>query len=115
MSEEERRGEDRIRAEVKVDYRTVGSFITDYSANISHGGMFVATSLPLPVNERVRLRITLPGETLPFALDGIVRWCRQPDANGEGRPGMGVEFVDFDDALKARLHGYVDGLDAKKP
>ncbi len=112
MSDDERRGEGRIRAEIKVDYRTVGSFITDYSANISKGGMFVETSLPLAVNERVRLRVTLPGDDLPFALDGIVRWCRRPEDDETVTPGMGVEFVDFDDALKTRLEKYVDSLDA---
>lgn len=109
MGDKERRIQKRVSAEVKIDYRTVGSFITDYAANISNGGVFVATSLPMSVDQKVRLRITLPGHDLPFALEGVVRWSR-PAVEGEVNPGMGIEFVDFDDVLKNELEQFVGGL-----
>ena len=114
MSEAERRRAVRLPAEVKVDYRTVGSFITDYSRNLSQGGTFVNTSMPLPVGARVRLRLTLPGRDLPFALDGVVRWSREPEVDEpetEEDPGMGVEFTDFDASLQDALRRYVEELE----
>lgn len=98
----------RLPVEVKVDYRTVGSFITDYSRNISKGGVFIHTSLPLPVGERVRLRLTLPEGDAPFALDGVVKWvCTLRDKDSHPA-GMGVEFVDFSDEVKAKLEALVE-------
>ena len=101
------RRESRLPIDVKVDYRTAGSFITDYTKNISRGGLFIATSLPLEVGTRVRLRLTLPDGDAPFALDGVVKWVstlRDKDAHP---PGMGIEFVDFDEKVKTKLESLV--------
>ncbi len=103
----ENRREQRLPVEVKVDYRTVGSFITDYSKNISKGGVFINTSLPLPVGERVRLRLTLPDGDAPFALDGIVKWVSTLRDRDRHPAGMGIEFVDFDEEVKAKLEALV--------
>jgi type IV pilus assembly protein PilZ len=98
-----RQGGDRLPVEVKVDYRTVGSFITDYTKNISRGGLFIRTSLPLDVGERIRLRITLPEGDAPFALDGIVKWVSTLRDREKHPPGMGIEFVDFDESVRRQL------------
>lgn len=106
MSDNRRKGE-RIPVEVKVDYRTVGSFITDYTKNISRGGLFIRTSLPLDVGERVRLRITVPDGDVPFALDGVVKWVSTIRDREKHPPGMGIEFVDFDDGVREQLERLV--------
>jgi len=96
---EEKRRSRRLPVEVKVDYRTVGRFLTDYTMNLSKGGLFVQTCLPLQPGERVRLRITLPEVDAPFALDGLVRWVAHRDDDLGHPPGMGIEFVDASDDL----------------
>ncbi|MEL6184220.1 MAG: TIGR02266 family protein, partial [Myxococcota bacterium] len=73
---DENRRAERLSAELKVDYRAKGSFVTDYSANVSRRGVFIQTSHPLPVGEKVRLRLQLPEGGAPFALDGVVKWVR---------------------------------------
>ncbi|MCC7381372.1 MAG: TIGR02266 family protein [Deltaproteobacteria bacterium] len=103
MSQSNRRKATRLGVEVKVDYRTVGSFITDYTKDISQGGIFVATSLPLDVGEKVRLRITMPGRDLPFALEGVVRWNALVQDKEKQTPGMGIEFTNFGDEVKDEL------------
>jgi type IV pilus assembly protein PilZ len=113
MTEERRVGK-RLLAEVKVDYRTVGSFITDYSKDISQGGLFIGTSLPLEVGEQVRLRITLPGRDLPFALEGVVRWNAKPTDRDKGPPGMGIEFTDFGQEVQAELRRFVATLNEEE-
>ncbi len=107
MSDNRRKGGDRLPVEVKVDYRTVGSFITDYTKNISKGGVFIRTSLPLEVGERIRLRITLPEGDAPFALDGIVKWVSSVRDREKHPPGMGVEFTSFTDDVKDQLERLV--------
>lgn len=97
------RRQPRLPVDVKVDYRTVGSFITDYTRNISKGGVFIRTSLPLDVGERVRIRLTLPEGDAPFALDGIVKWTATLKDRDKHPPGMGIEFVDFDEEVRRKL------------
>lgn len=110
MTVQNRRKATRAPVEVKVDYRTVGSFITDYSRDISQGGIFIATSLPLNVGDQVRLRITLPGHVLPFALEGVVRWI-VPAGATDKQSGMGVEFTTFSDDVRAELGRLVAALE----
>ena len=104
---DDNRRSSRLPAEVKVDYRTVGSFITDYSRNISRGGVFIRTSLPLQVGERIRIRLTLPDGDVPFALDGEVKWISTIRDRDQHPPGMGVEFVDFSEDVQAKLEALV--------
>jgi uncharacterized protein (TIGR02266 family) len=94
---------ERLAAELKVDYRAGGSFVTDYSANVSRQGVFVQTSHPLPVGEKVRLRLQLPEGEAPFALDGVVKWvCTMRDKDRHP-PGMGIEFVDLPEDVEAQI------------
>lgn len=110
----ENRRDERLTAEVKVDYRTVGSFITDYSENISMRGLFVKTSLPLPVGERVRLRLTLPDGDAPFALSGVVKWVSTLKDKDKHPAGMGIEFIDFDESVRERLAELVKLINSER-
>jgi len=112
MNGPNRRKAARSTAEIKIDYRTVGSFITDYTKDLSQGGAFIQTSLPLNAGDQVRLRITLPGHTLPFSLDGVVRWSTGPSVTDRAA-GMGVEFTAFNEEVKRELAAFVAALEKK--
>ncbi len=107
------RKEQRLTAEIKVDYRTVGSSITDYSENVSLRGLFVRTSLPLPIGERVRLRLTLPEGDAPFALSGVVKWTATLKDKDKHPPGMGIEFIEPDEETKQKLTQLVKVVNGK--
>lgn len=102
MTSDKRRSE-RLPVEIKVDYRSAGRFLTDYSRNVSRGGLFVETCLPLEPGEKVRLRLTLPGVDAPFALDGVVRWVSHRDDDTSHPTGMGIEFLGADDELQRHV------------
>ena len=102
MSDDNRRDR-RLSAELKVDYRAGGSFVTDYSANVSRKGLFIRTSHPLAVGEKIRLRMQAPGGDAPFALDGIVKWVCSVRERGDHPAGMGVEFVDLPEEAKQEI------------
>jgi type IV pilus assembly protein PilZ len=53
--------------------------------DISVGGMFVETEVPLAFGVELVVHVTLPGQKSQFALPAVVRWSRV----GEG---MGVQF-----------------------
>ena len=103
---DENRKDERLSAEIKVDYRAGGSFVTDYSANVSRTGVFIRTSHPLPVGEKVRLRMQLKAGDAPFALDGVVKWVSTM-RNKQHAAGMGVEFVDLPDEVRTQIERLV--------
>ncbi len=113
MSDEKRR-KDRIPFEVKIEYRTVGSFLSDWSANISQGGLFIQTANPLKEGTSVRMIFSLPGIPLLFDLNGKVRWTKSGGDKGQ-ESGMGIEFIHVDDRIRSRIEGYIKRLSEEIP
>jgi len=109
-----KRKKTRVPFEVKIEYRTVGSFLSDWSANISQGGLFIQTSNPLNEGTSVRMIFSLPGIPLLFDLNGKVRWTQDGYEAGQ-EPGMGIEFVHIDDRIRSRIEGYIKRLDEEIP
>ena len=89
----ERRAEERVPAELEVQYRTAQEFLAAYSRNISGGGIFVRTQQPLALNRSVIVRFTLPGLDHRFEIQGIVVWTNSTAARTAFPPGMGIKFL----------------------
>ncbi|AKU91314.1 TIGR02266 family protein [Vulgatibacter incomptus] len=79
----------RIPIELKVNYRRLNTFLSDYTRNISRGGTFIRTEKPLAVGTLFRFTLSVPTRPSPFELVGEVVWAR----SGEADPGMGIRFV----------------------
>jgi uncharacterized protein (TIGR02266 family) len=98
----DRRTELRVPLETDVTIGGEGRVMTGLSSDISMGGMFVATFVPMPLGARVSLRFRLPTGQMLAA--GVVRWAR------EGRPGiiagMGIEFVEMSEQDQAALRRF---------
>ena len=99
---------ERLHHEVLVAYRTPDGFLTDWAVNISRGGLFVNTRSPLSVGTAVKLLISLPDGSAPFDLQGRVSWAQAPDAGVV--PGMGIEFLELDEAKRDRIESFVEKL-----
>src|SRR5690242_19730179 len=86
---------------LKVEFETVGQLQTDYLTNLSSGGLFLHTELPLPVGSKLQLTISFPGGLDPIVAEVEVRWrsANHPSA----QPGLGVQFINIAPAAKARL------------
>jgi type IV pilus assembly protein PilZ len=108
---------DRAASEIRVEYRTVGSFLSDYALNLSKGGMFIHSEHPLPVGATVRLVFLLPGLPFMFDLTGRVRWVQAvaPDADASHPSGMGIEFIQVDERVRKRLEAHVKRLQDEIP
>jgi|WetSurMetagenome_2_1015567.scaffolds.fasta_scaffold288066_2 uncharacterized protein (TIGR02266 family) len=91
---EDRRQDPRIDVEVEVEihYRTLQEFVTAYTRNISGGGVFIRTPKPHELNQKVRLRFTLPGVDHRFDIPGMVVWVNSSPQSAFPA-GMGVKFV----------------------
>jgi uncharacterized protein (TIGR02266 family) len=104
---EERREEPRTEVAIEIRYRTPREFLSAYTRNISGGGIFVRTAQPLPLNQGVRLRFTLPGISRRFEVSGIVVWSN-PGSNHSSLPtGMGIRLVDLDPQSKEIISDFV--------
>lgn len=109
---DEHRNTDRVETEIRVAYRTVGSFLSDYALNLSRGGVFIHTDNPLPPETMVRLVFSLPGVPVLFDVSGRVRWTQMRFDDAEELPGMGIEFVHLDEKVAKWLQAHVAKLRA---
>lgn len=97
---EERRRFPRASLSLLIQYRfdTLEDFLAEYSTDISLGGMFIRTHEPREEGALVYLQFYLrDGAKLIEGLGRVVRSI-PPEAAAEQRvPGMGVEFLNFDE------------------
>jgi uncharacterized protein (TIGR02266 family) len=102
----ERRKYERAHLNLLIQYRfeTFDEFLVEYSANISEGGMFIRTKEPRAQNSLVYFQFALKdGTKLIEGLGKVVRTSDDPKD-----PGMGIEFVGFDDESKQMVKAIVD-------
>lgn len=88
----ERRVRGRLPINVLVEYEDRQDFLTDYTANMDIGGMFIKTSTPLEMGTRFRLRFKVSGRERPIDTVAVVRWNLHPSEAGPLNAGMGVQF-----------------------
>jgi uncharacterized protein (TIGR02266 family) len=103
----------RVGTVVKVTYRAAGRFCTNFAENISSGGMFIATSRPLPPGTTMTLEFFSPGSSQPLKAKARVVWVRTRLSAPGSKRGMGVQFMELDETEKARIKEIVDELKQK--
>ena len=107
------RAHPRAPIELKVEYKKMNTFFSDYTKNISKGGTFIKTERPLKVGTEFLFKLFVPAREAPFTLRGRVAWI-----NTEGelqRPevtdrGMGIKFIYSNDGQKEVFEDCVEGL-----
>ena len=86
---------ERRRIEANLGATTQSNFYVGFSAEIAHGGVFLATYEALAKDTSVSVLVTLPGG-FEFECDGYVRFVRDPmDFASESEPGMGIQFEEL--------------------
>ncbi len=81
-----------------VEYTSVDEFLTDWTANISVGGMFLRTDEPRPRGSTFRLRFRIPDRPTPVEAHGEVAWVVPPGGRQPPEAGMGIRFTNVSDA-----------------
>lgn len=80
------------------------TLLTDYSINLSTGGLFIETLDILPIDTRLAIEFILPQHEETIRCEGRVAWLNQPDlmVNPNLPVGMGLQFLDISlDAMNA--------------
>ncbi len=111
VSPAERRIEPRVSARLYVHVsQDEGPPLSQYSVNLSTGGLFLESVNLLPEGTLLYLRFELPDSRMIFSR-GRVAWGNRPDAPicHSLPPGMGIQFMDLQpedlDALRCYIRG----------
>lgn len=86
----------RIGARLEVRYGTGNQhLLSNYSVNISTGGLFLETDDPLPVDTPMTLEFDLPSRNSTICCKGRVAWVNHPVLlhKPDMASGMGVQFI----------------------
>lgn len=107
VAPDQRRKSPRVALRAAVDFSSDDNYFTGFSANISEGGIFVATCDVLPIGTEVDLSFSLPAGGQVHT-PGVVRWVRENDDRApDVFPGIGVQFSRLDAAAAAEIHRFL--------
>lgn len=71
--------------------------LTDYSINMSTGGVFIESSMILPEDTELTVKFNLPNSDTIITVNARVAWTNDPAALKKPSlpPGMGLQFLDL--------------------
>jgi len=104
------RAEPRVLARLQVRQgEAPNQLLRDYSLNLSTGGLFLATMVPLPVGTPLALEFLLPATSQPIHCQAKVAWINLPErlVNPLLPAGMGVQFLDLPATNLAALREFI--------
>lgn len=108
--EEKPRNQPRIPLQTKVnlEFERFNGFISEYSSNISEGGMFVRTNEPKPIGTVVSFEFRLRDNFKLIQGLGEVTWIRAIERSPEKPMGMGIRFHELDAKSRELIRTMVD-------
>lgn len=107
----DRRHGQRVELLLKVVYEHPTDLLHDYITNLGAGGVFIHTTMPLQVGQRLRFSLSFPGLLEPLELAGVVRWRNEePQRDDRLPPGLGVEFCWDSDAQRQQLQQLLERI-----
>ena len=98
----------RVHHEVMVGVTSDDGIFSGWGTNLSSGGVFVNSQHAPPVGSKVSVLLQLPGHG-ECKLSGRVAWA-QASGPGIDEPGMGIEFLEPDEATRRLVGEMVEKL-----
>ena len=90
-----------------IKYETMEEFYSDYTSNLSLGGMFIKTDRPLPVGTELRVHFMLPEGDGSVTAEGVVMHNTLDDEDADIE-GMGIEFNRLNDDARKLIESAVE-------
>jgi CheY-like chemotaxis protein/Tfp pilus assembly protein PilZ len=93
----------------RVRYGTLDQLVVAYSADLSKGGMFLASDQFFPVNSTIRVVLELPGDGGELSVSCRVVYLRDKiTAERTGKAaGMGIQFLDLDEEALSQVGSFI--------
>jgi uncharacterized protein (TIGR02266 family) len=109
LGHENSRQHPRVLMSLPVDYRVGGQQLSNYSSNVSAGGLFIRAIDPAPLDETIEVTFKIPELNQTVSAKGRVVWTNEYETlrKKSSLPGMGVKFLDLDVALERTIAAYV--------
>jgi uncharacterized protein (TIGR02266 family) len=104
----ERRRAERAPVVVRIEYSTVDALFSDFTRNINEGGIFVETDEPIPLDEKVDLKLRLPGSDEFVHVSGRVVRVERTTESAPG--GIAIEFEQLDARARELINAAVRRL-----
>jgi uncharacterized protein (TIGR02266 family) len=96
-----------LETQVKLQFEKFDSFISEVSANVSLGGMFIRTEQPAPVGAMLNFELRLSDDFKLIQGRGEVVWVRPADEGPDKPAGMGIRFRELDTASRELIYKIV--------
>lgn len=80
-----------------------------YMPFVAGGGLFVPTREDYALGDEVFLLLRLMDEPAPIPVAGRVVWITPPDTEHQRVAGIGAQFSDSDDPVRAKIETYLAG------
>jgi uncharacterized protein (TIGR02266 family) len=97
-----------LERKISLKFKEFRGFITEYSDNLSLGGMFIRTTSPKPAGTIFDFELSLTDDFKLVQGIGEVVWVRDQDAGPERPAGMGVRFLDLSPESRKLIERIVD-------
>lgn len=113
---EERRRFARAPMRMLINYEIESSIRSDYTTDISGGGLFIQTTNPLPVGTTLLIQLAFPNVPRLIEATGKVVRILEWSASSDSPPGMGIQFIDLKPSDRAFIVQLLwEGPAADKP
>lgn len=105
----ESRREPRFEKIFRVAFESPSDLLSEYTQNISQGGMFVLTETPPAINTVVEVNILIPDIMRVIRVEGrVVHILKRDDAERLGlKAGIGVQFARFSGPDEAAFTAFI--------
>jgi uncharacterized protein (TIGR02266 family) len=104
----ERRRSQRAPVTVRIEYATVDALFSDFTRDINEGGIFVETDEAIPLEQKVDLKLRLPG--FPEFVHARGRVVRIEAASETSAAGIAIEFDQLDRDARDKINRAVRSL-----
>src|SRR4029079_11568584 len=99
----ERRGAHRIQVNLPARYRSEGTSLVGWVANVSRNGLFLRAQYVDARGAEVEVSFALPGDGQPLAVTGTVVRVHESSLC----PGMAIRFVQIPELVRRRLADFM--------
>jgi uncharacterized protein (TIGR02266 family) len=83
-----------IRTQVVFENEDSEGILYFFSTDISAGGLFIESDIPIKTGTQVFLRFSLTPKSKPIQATGeVVRVMKHEKKDGEGKVGIGIRFI----------------------